>query len=410
MNDKNHKDWEGLFEQMPVDADVNEEHRAELREQFLDLVETAPAPASRRHIFRDTGRILMKYKVPHFSAVAMLLAGLVWLLQNGTPAYALDQIIDNMVKARTARFEMTVRADGLPEQKMKALYMEPSRFRQELGLGLVNISDWKAGKMIGLNPNAKQATVMNIVNMPDDLKGQQQNHFDAIREALRDAAKDPGANVESLGEKMLDGRRVVGFRFFENPYPMTMWADPATQLPVRIEATMIGPPKTSVVMHNYEFNVELDKSLFSLEIPKGYKVLETDVDASKPTENDLIVALKFCRDEAGEFPAGIDSVGIASFISKLLVKQGVGKEGPTKEQMQSVLKVSRGSQFGLMLPATADAHYAGAKVKPGDAKQVVFWYRPEGAKKYRVVYGDLSVKEVEKAPAVDGAVKLQIQR
>ena len=116
MNDKNHKDWEGLFEQMPVDADVNDEHRAKLREQFLDLVETAPAPASRRHIFRDTGRTLMKYKVPHFSAVAMLLAGLAWLLQNGTPAYALDQIIDNMVKARTARFEMTVKADGLPEQ------------------------------------------------------------------------------------------------------------------------------------------------------------------------------------------------------------------------------------------------------------------------------------------------------
>ena len=411
MNDKNHKDWEGLFEQMPVDADVNDEHRAKLREQFLDLVETAPAPASRRQSFRDTGRTLMKYKAPHFSAVAMLLAGLAWLLQNGTPAYALDQIIDNMVKARTARFEMTVKADGLPEQKMKALYMEPSHFRQELGLGLVNISDWKVGKMIGLNPNAKQATVLNIVNMPDDVKGQQQrNHFDAIRETLGKAAKNPDAKVEPLGEKGLDGRRVVGFRFFENPDPMTMWADPATQLPVRIEAIMIGPPKTEVVMSNYEFDVELDKSLFSLEIPKGYKVLETDVDASKPSENDLIDALKFCRDEAGEFPAGIDSVGIASFISKLLVKQGVGKEGPTKEQMQSVLKVSRGCQFGLMLPATAHAHYAGAKVKPGDAKQVVFWYRPEGAKKYRVVYGDLSVKEVEKAPAVDGAVKLQIQR
>ena len=33
-------------------------------------------------------------------------------------------------------------------------------------------------------------------------------------------------------------------------------------------------------------------------------------------------------------------------------------------------------------------------VKLGDADKAIFWYRPKGAEKYRVIYGDLSVKDV----------------
>ncbi|MBI1313699.1 hypothetical protein GC176_20595 [bacterium] len=408
MNDHNHNDWEQLFEQLPADTEVRDEHRARLREQFLDSFQAEPSTAARRHLIRDTGRILMKYKVPHCTAVTLLVAGAIWILQHSTPAYALEQIVDNLVKAQSARFEMTVKVEGLPEQKMKAFYLEPAHFRQELMNGYVNISDWNAGKTIGLEPNTKQATVLNIVNIPEEARNQQQNQFDAIREMLRKAASDPNTKVETLGEKQLDGKTVVGFRFRDIPMPMTLWADPVTQLPVRIEATMIGPPKTEVVMSNYEFNVKLDASLFSLKVPDGYTVLEADVDASKPAEKDLIASLKMCSNELGEFPAGFDAVAIGSFAGKYLAKQGLNAQrGPTKEQMQSVIKISRGLQFAMLLPAESDAHYAGAKAKPGDKEQAIFWYRPDGSTKYRVIYADLSVKEVDAAPGISDAIKLQ---
>ena len=41
-----------------------------------------------------------------------------------------------------------------------------------------------------------------------------------------------------------------------------------------------------------------------------------------------------------------------------------------------------------------DSHYAGAGVKLGDADKAIFWYRQKDAKTYRVIYGDLSVKDV----------------
>ena len=110
------------------------------------------------------------------------------------------------------------------------------------------------------------------------------------RDQLRKALDDPETTVESLGEQQLDGRKVVGFRFTSQRSPMTVWADPGTSFPVRIQATMVGPPQTKVAMWNYELNVELDESLFSLSVPDGYTILETDVDASTPAEKDLLEA------------------------------------------------------------------------------------------------------------------------
>jgi hypothetical protein len=39
-------------------------------------------------------------------------------------------------------------------------------------------------------------------------------------------------------------------------------------------------------------------------------------------------------------------------------------------------------------------HYAGEGVKLGDAGKAIFWYRPKGSDTYRVIYADLSVKDV----------------
>ena len=66
-------------------------------------------------------------------------------------------MVENLVKARTARYDMTAAITGGPTHKMKAYYLEPSRFRQELPNGAINIVDWHAGKMVGLDPNTKQA-------------------------------------------------------------------------------------------------------------------------------------------------------------------------------------------------------------------------------------------------------------
>ena len=48
-----------------------------------------------------------------------------------------------------------------------------------------------------------------------------------------------------------------------------------------------------------------------------------------------------------------------------------------------------------VLAETTDWHYTGQGVKLGDTKTAVLWFRPKGSQMYRVIYGDLSAKDVK---------------
>ena len=74
------------------------------------------------------------------------------------------------------------------------------------------------------------------------------------------------------------------------------------------------------------------------------------------------------------------------------------------------LNIGRGISFASELPDSADAHYAGKGVKRDEPDRPIFWYKPEGSEKYRVIYADLSVKDADAAPEIAGAVDWPIRR
>ncbi len=75
----------------------------------------------------------------------------------------------------------------------------------------------------------------------------------------------------------------------------------------------------------------------------------------------------------------------------------------TREITEISLKFLPGKMFINKLPPEADAHYAGKGASLGAADTPIFWYRPKDAKKYRVTYADLSVREAETPPSVPDA-------
>ena len=65
-------------------------------------------------------------------------------------------------------------------------------------------------------------------------------------------------------------------------------------------------------------------------------------------------------------------------------------------------KVDLGQMFNALLfvahlPKESNWRYAGNGVKLGTADKAIFWYIPKGSNNYRVIYGDLSVKDVNEA-------------
>lgn len=63
--------------------------------------------------------------------------------------------------------------------------------------------------------------------------------------------------------------------------------------------------------------------------------------------------------------------------------------------IDKITPVTQGLAFVLSLPPDSDWHYAGKAVEYGDGDAPIFWYRPEGMGICRVVYGDLTVADVD---------------
>jgi outer membrane lipoprotein-sorting protein len=304
---------------------------------------------------------------------------------------------------------MEVHFEGQPNQKFQAFYLSPERYRQELP-GMVNISDLKAGKIVTIMPAEKKVMVMNVKGAPADK--QSKNQFERLRELLAGTRNAKDDQYERLGEQEIDGKKAVGFRYDSPADTVTLWGDPATGLPVRIETVWGGIPRTEVVMSDFEINIELKESLFDTTPPEGYTVQSLDVDASASREEDLVKAFKACSDiSSGDFPETMDTAGVNKLIMSFAVNRLKNQQGVTDEQVQELMKqsiaIGRGFQFALSLPETADVHYAGKGVKRDTKDRPIFWYRSDETKKYRVIFADLSVQDAVAAPRVEGARRLE---
>lgn len=348
------------------------------------------------------------------TAAVVAIAVLIGINLTGRSGVAFADIVQPFLTARTATFKMTLEVQGAPTQTFDCMYAEPIRMRQATTDGsAVVISDLIQGKVVTLIAAQKQAVLMEITNIPDDPNESQFNMFGDIRRHIQEAQEAPGDSVTFLGEQQIEGRTVIGYRVQKSGVDLTIWADPQTQLPVELKS-VTGP--TTFTMTEIVFDVDLDESLFDLTIPADYDQVGTlHTDAAQPTEKDLLDMFRLWAEHTdGGLPSSVDMNAPMAFVMAQQAKMMQSGQEPSQETMlqmqQTIMDMGRGITFVQQLPAESDWHYAGKDVTFGDARTPIFWYRPEGAETYRVIYGDLSIDEVptnerptdvEEEPAAD---------
>jgi hypothetical protein len=113
------------------------------------------------------------------------------------------------------------------------------------------------------------------------------------------------------------------------------------------------------------------------------------------TEEDFIEGLRILAQVLGDgtFP---DSIAFEDFLKWAPEATQRAEELGLSEQEKTEmgLKMQQHLMFIRFFKGEGQWHYAGKGVKFGNADTAIFWYRPEGSETYRVVYGDLSVKDV----------------
>ena len=296
----------------------------------------------------------------------------------GGSSIAWADVVEPILNARTASFDILIG----PGENQAVIHDEimGSRIRRTVS-GTEDadvIIDLEQNKVLTLSHAEKTAVYVDLGGL-GDLK----NYLELLRNAVRRLQDKADFEVEDQGLQEIAR---------SDKDTITVWADPETALPVRIEHQT---PNMEIACVNLQFDVDLDESLFSMEVPDGYTVREAGIDFKDSSESGFIETLRIWAEiiEDGQFPDGIDLADVVKIGPKF--EQGMKRAGLTEEQQLEVaMRWGQGFVFIRFFKGQGQWHYAGQGVKLGDGSKAIFWYQPQDSETWRVIYGDLRVEDV----------------
>jgi outer membrane lipoprotein-sorting protein len=366
----------------------------------LSAMGRAPGVEESRPLARARSWRMKRLQPLRVAAVVLLavggLVGLGALLRTGsTLAYA--DVTRPFRDVDTLTFQMSVQSPHLPKLltykegnlNIQVFLKEPSRFRLEGPYGLIGIGflGQDESQFLALVPLIKTAGLViakgNLQQFDDS------DPMDWVKR-LRGLAEK---RAQPAGKRQIGAVEAHGFLVKEGEEETLVWADPKTRLPILIEES--DPEGWRTTYSDFRFNPELDDALFSLEVPKGYKLYPFEIEAL-PAEEHLVRLLRsYAEASAGKFPPRLeDSADLAHAIKNPMSRDQNHKarEGLGPHAMRKAFNIVWTSLFVNSLKGGYGYLPEGAQL--GDADRILFWYRPARATKSRVLYADLHWADV----------------
>ena len=296
--------WSVLSE--PIDMDAVE--RVRIRAESLPVdshqrVRRAISPPIHRR------RILT---LTSLAAGILLVIGATMLLPSTSTAFA--QVIEQLKSAGAFRYTKLIYTNQQEKPiEVQVMVADNGRERSESS-GTISVMDSDGQLRLTLIEATKTAIVAKPRDMP---------HVPAQRQlAWLEQLKSHGTKPDKeLGAKTLDGRSVEGFVAKQGQHEFTIWVDAKTNDLVQIEhdGMVEGSPVSKVVMKDFRFNETFDESLFSFEVPNGYKAMQLPPSPTLLSgEESIIEALRgFTKLADGKFPKSLVDWGEwAVFLSQ----------------------------------------------------------------------------------------------
>jgi len=336
----------------------------------------------------QTRRTIMKSPITKIAAAAaIIIVAAIGINYIMAPSVTWAQVIEPILNAKTLIFDVIIGSDE-SGMTMHEIVVD-SRIRRVMSNmpNMTMIIDLDNAKLLALDTEAKTAIYTDIEG---DLGDRTRSYIKFVRQII---AQLQEGQVQDLGEQTIDGQKAIGFVGRGQNEEVTIWADPQTALPIRIEAK-IGQ-EFSFIMKNFQFDAPVDESLISMDVPEGYTLQKTNIDLGNATEEDFVESLRIWAEIIGDgtFPQAIGPEHamkvMPTLIQKLTAMQVTEEKGT-----QIGMGFGKGMLFHQILESQGQWKYAGAGVKLGDANTAIFWYQTKGSQIWRVIYGDLSVKDV----------------
>jgi outer membrane lipoprotein-sorting protein len=349
------------------------------------------------HALTFTGGTIMRSRIRKLAAAAVIIIAILTAIHFlGSPieGIAWADVVRPILTAHTMVFNVIL-GEGENVSITKVMNMGTQRVRTEMlspdgqTVQVIAIIDYDTSRILQLIPGQKTAIFIELKDIPEEEIPE--NVLEEMRNIITELQNDPDVSIEPLGQKEIDGRTAEGFRATGPDGELIVWADPETALPIRVEQTW---RQMQFVYTDFQFDVEMDESLFSMEIPEGYsEPAQGELSIEGTTEQDLVKTLRIWAEVILDdvFPRDLTGQVYLEDVKRNR-KKFVNLED--KEKIELAMKLQPGYIFVQLLKAENDWNYVGKGVKLGDAESPVCWYRPTDSETYRVIYGDLSIKDV----------------
>lgn len=302
------------FRRMPVpDRPDDDDLLARLAHPRAGVGRTPP-PSS--HPFR---RFLMRPAVRYVSAAAFLLGALGWLALSPSPSLALEEVIKAAEQHKLVRFQMKQTTDDRENRATASgtstayvdlvvprlrLETRSKTLNEVLDFNCTQVYDYQKDSFLFVSSHEQvvtkdqakdemQAIVIKMVEekglakkiailsrigrtKTDDIKPMSDlGENRAFLDSLRELQAHKGT---FFTRAELDGRMVAKYRLREGNKTSSLWVDPGTKLPIRIEFEIIDPTpriaRNEWIYTDFEWDPKVSDpaKLFSTEPPAGYPV------------------------------------------------------------------------------------------------------------------------------------------
>jgi len=365
-------------------------------------------------IQQNIWRTIMKTKITKLAAAAVIIIAVFVGINSffGTGAsVAWGGILECIQAANTVSYKVTSQVENEPERVSHVMFISPNLLRKQvLPDGNINIHNYRERKRLTIRPENKTASVLEYINVTqnaDDLPIDIKRYFE--RHLWEYFRPDYEESSEFIGNEKIDGHLADIFTAKHKRGQIKVWADRITGLPIRAEISSRGLGGDDMgnfhngipltyVLSDFVWDGYIDESLFSIEVPVGYKTKQHKIDVSEPTEKAMIDSLTVCAQLSdGIFPTRFKEKTLTKIWKDSMKREAGGKPLTQDKQAalyQNILKMKAGFDFVSKLKDHNDWQYFGDGIKLGDSEVVICWWRPDDSEFYRVIYGDLSVEDV----------------
>lgn len=277
------------------------------------------------------------------------------------------------------------------------------------------VSVFRRDGMLLLDTEGKTATTFSH----DEAKDRQTQRPDLLGKFRRaDGSWGEPIEGKQVGTVAARGYRVTKKWIGENDpewVSMRVYVDPATELPVRVEQEVrLSDDEQSQrfvsVLSDFEWDLEVEPALLSLDPPAGYRHEKSDQEAISPVSPPEAVAagLRFYAEHLkGALPSGIDG-----FEPMFALQGAVFDDAARKEVLaldmgakMKFVKQRLAPWFGLaqalddLEKQKLKVRYLGKGLEAGDGSKIVAWWKAEKPGRAIAVYDDFSWKEIDEPAA-----------